>query len=35
MIGSLGVDGDDLTTASTHKEDPIQALGEDLEKLHV
>ena len=35
MIGSLGVDGDDLTAASAHQEDPVQPLGKDLQELHV
>lgn len=30
-----GVDGDDLAATSTDQEDPVEALGEDLEELHV
>ncbi len=29
------VDSDDLTSTSTHKEDPVETLGQDLEELHV
>jgi len=30
-----GVDGDDLAAASADQEDPGEAVGEDLEELHV
>lgn len=29
------VDSDDLTSTSTHEEDPVETLSQDLEELHV
>lgn len=31
----LRVDGDDLTSATTHEEDSIETLSQDLKELHV
>ena len=29
------VDGDDLATATTNQEDPVETLSQDLQELHV
>lgn len=30
-----GIDGDDLTAASTDQEDPVESLSEDFQEFHV
>lgn len=34
-FSSLGVNGDDFTAAASNQEDPVQALHENLQELHV
>lgn len=37
MVGTAlsGIDSDNLTTASTDQEDPVETLSEDLQEFHV
>lgn len=37
VIGTAlsGIDGDNLTAASTDQEDPVETLSEDLQEFHI